>query len=229
MKHRAVFITFFVILSIVYLDLLRPNQINSITLVDAGDHAKVLIEQTKNIVPITIFKKSENCWVFDFRKTLINNKLLKKSFANSLIKMCFVSRSKEDSNIARLRIYVCDNSKLKVSELDDKLVITIAKKENFTGQESDNTSIGLLNPSDKKSAPVLIDIKGKSLYPILHRLAENIGVKLKFKNDMPNNVSIKLEASDSAEAIYGIASLLGISIEKKGNTWALMRLSKIYE
>jgi len=229
MKHREIFMAFFVVLSIVYLVLLRPNHINSITLVDDGDYAKVIIEQTKKIIPKTIFKKFENCWILDFQKTLIKNALLKKSFANSLIKMCFVSCPKEESNIVRLRIYACDNSKLKISELDGKLIITISKTEKFSEQKSDDTSLVLLNPSDRKSAPVVIDIKGKSLYPILHRLAENIGVTLKFKNDMPNNVSIKLEASDSAEAIYGIASLLGISIEKNGNTWALMRLSKIYK
>ena len=223
------FIILFFIFALVYLVLLKPNQINSILLFNEGELTKIVIGQTKVIVPKTIFKKSENCWIFDFNKTSINNSLLKKTYAKNLVKMCFVSCPDKKSNHARLRIYVCENSTLKVSKSDNSLTVSIGKRGKDAEPQQEGNNFGLVNHSDRQLAPVLIDVKGKSLYPILDKLAENIGVKLKFKNEMPENVSIKLEASDSTEALYGIASLLGISIEKNGKTWALMRHSKIYK
>lgn len=224
MKYRFILIVTFVLAGL-YIFTLEPNKISDINVVQNKQSTELIVVQTKNEEPIIAYNDKENCWILDFSRSILSESIYKKTIAAKFLKMAYVSKLNYRHNTARLRLFLEPNSFFKITRDNHKVKIKIARKK-LNYKKYISQKIHLQNPSDRHLSPVFIDLKDQPLAPIINKLAENIGVKLLIRNKLPQKVSLKLEASNSSEALAGISELLGIEISKTGQIWALRKASE---
>lgn len=223
MKFRLILI-FTLMLSGLYIWLLEPNRIYAVSIEQNKETTALLVAQTQKKQPVIAYNEKEKCWILDFSNSMLAEAMDRKTWVGKFIKMAYMSTLSYKPSTTRLRLFLEPHSSFKVAIEQDKVEIIIASKK-LASKKYFSQKLHLQNPSDTHLSPVLIDLKNQPLAPLINKLAENIGVKLLLKNNLPEMVSLKLEASSSSEALIGISELLGIEITKHGQIWALKKIS----
>ncbi len=222
MKKSKISAAFLMILFIAILNgfISRQPKITGVKNLPGHSQTEIFIEMDKIIDPIIEIEGQNSALRFDFPGLTIAKGLESRVLAGGQLRLGYIFAHNGEMKVTGLRLFP-DNAKLKsVRQWGQGIVISLSELSNAE-KKLKHCSESLLNPDEDRFAPVSISLKDSPALPIIQELAERADIDIRFSGQIPEHLTIDLDAANALEALKMIAKEIGGSMEQREKTWWL--------
>ncbi len=234
MKHKYIYMLYLIILfSAISWRVTRAyptlSEIKEVNITELDHQTMVTINLSKSTKVVPYLKSSENCIVLEFDKATISDNLKKKAFTSRDIKLGYISTANnnketnekpKNKKTVKAKFFFKSDCLPSVKYSSDKVALKLSVKDSLAKNTQQPTNT-LLHPGEQKYAPVVISIEDAPFKPVVSEIANQAGMDLQFKGEIPETFSIELQSEDPFEAICSIAVKTKMKFYRDGKIWYL--------
>lgn len=206
------------------------SEIKDLNFLETDKQTVVSINLSKPTKAVPFLKSNENCIILDFDKTILAESISSRAFASRDIKLAYLSVLDNNSKVlnspkpqnnkrVRAKFFLKPDCMTSVKYNDNKVLLKVVKKEkqekNCLPQNS------LLHPKEKKYTPVVLSLENAPFKSVVSEIANQAGMEINFKGEIPQKLSIELQSEDSFEALCAIAEKSNMNFYRDGKNWFL--------
>lgn len=181
---------------------------------------EIFLEMTTTVDPIIEVEGENSAVRLDFPGIEVEESLIRKAFANKHLDLAYLFNHQGTMRVAGLRLFLNGSVIKGVKRWQRGIKIDLV--ENFAKQAKlVHASETLLGPDEEKFAPVSICLDNVPTLPLVQELARRADVDIRFSGNIPETVSVNLDAVNPLEALKAIAAEAEVKIEQRQKTWWL--------
>lgn len=179
---------------------------------------EIFLEMDKIVDPIIEIEAENAALRFDFPGLTIARSIAKTFFAGPQLRLGYIFAHKGEMKVTGIRLFP-ENAMLKSVRRWRQGVVICLSERSSTKKKPGRNSESLLNPDEDRFAPVSISLKDSPAMPIIQELAQRADIDIRFSGQIPENLSIDLDAANPLEALKAIATEIGGKMEQRQKTW----------
>jgi len=219
MKKNRLIVAFIMIVIFAVLNgfSLQPK-ITGIKIQTGSAQTEIFLEMDKIVDPIIEMEADNAALRFDFPGLTMSRSITERVFSGPQLRLGYIFAHKGEMKVTGMRLFPEDAMLKSVRRWRQGVVINLSKRssaEKKTGRNSE----GLLDPDEDRFAPVSISLKDSPAMPIIQGLADRGEIDIRFSGQIPENLTIDLDAANPLEALKTIATEIGGKMEQRQKTW----------
>lgn len=199
----------------------QPLCITELKLVQADGQSEIFIGMKQIVDPIVEIEPENSAVRFDFPGVLAGGKILSQVLADKHVALGYVFNHKGNLQVAGLRLFL-RNAGLKAVKHSEKGIQIILAQNSANSLKGRYFSETLLDPEEEKFAPVSLSLQGAPAMPVIQELARKAEIDLKFSGNIPEQITVNVDAASALEALRAIATGIGGKFEQRQKTWWML-------
>ncbi|MFZ5950433.1 MAG: hypothetical protein ACOYXC_06990 [Candidatus Rifleibacteriota bacterium] len=185
-----------------------------------SDHGQteIIVKTNCKVEPVIEIEKEHSAIRIDFIGLKVGSELVKKALSGEFVSLGYLINYSGRSPVTGLRVFPRKGGLKSVRQDKEgyRIIFSEVKEIASFRRRSSET---LFSPKEERFSPVSLSLHEAPSLPLMLELAGKAGIDIRFSQDIPETISINLEAASPIDALKAIAAEIGGRIEQNGKFW----------
>ncbi|MEW6708980.1 MAG: hypothetical protein AB1403_04090 [Candidatus Riflebacteria bacterium] len=220
MKNRIFFtvVAFMLFVLNGFVALSPEPALTGIDMVSGHGQTEILVKTSCKVEPVIEIEKENSSVRIDFIGLKVSSELLKEALSGEFVSLGYLFSYSGKAPVTGLRVFPRNGGLKSVRPDKDGYRIIFSEVKEIAGFRR-RSSETLFSPKEERFSPVSLSLHEAPTLPLMLELAGKAEIDLRFSPDIPETISINLEAASPIDALKAIAAEIGGRIEQKEKFW----------
>jgi len=220
LKNKILFTVFAFMLFVLngFITLSPEPALTGIEMVSNNGQTEILVKTNCKVEPVIEIEKENSAVRIDFIGLKASSELLKEALSGKFVSLGYLFSYSGKAPVTGLRVFPRNGGLKSVRPGKEGYRIIFSEVKEIAGIRH-RSSETLFSPKEERFSPVSLSLQEVPSLPLMLELAAKAGIDLRFSQDIPETISINLEAASPIDALKAIAAEIGGRIEQNGKFW----------